>query len=352
MTRRTALILCALAVAWIGAAGCRSFSGTRHDWPWAEEYNYLKGQRLQPEEVGIFATNVGPYTVVDSRAGVTGDELVTVPLSLRSGAITTPVIVNGAKRVPAILDTGAPFNLVSLTLAYRMNLPVTRPKLLPQKIGGYGGASTECGWSVLKSLQMGGATYTNALVSIPLEKFEQVTLFGFLTWNRDEFVIFGLNDLMRLSYATFDFPRKQLRLAHRTAYQPSGVDGALAVPCRLNPGPTLAVDALVDGKGPFLCRIDTGKTLNAPALTIPQKLAQELGYWQEDGGRKTDQVGIGGSFESQRFKIKRFELGGRTFANLTADTHEGAGEFILGASFFRDYRMTIDFRGAKIYLEK
>jgi len=342
----------ALLCAALGMTGCGSFSGTRHESPWAQEYNYLKGQRLEPEEIGIITSNVGPYTLVFTSAGVAGDERTTVPLSLRGGAIMTPVVVNGTREVPAVIDTGAPFNLVSLTLAYNLNLPVTRPKSLPQVIGGYGGASTECGWSLLKSVKMGGSTYTNSLVSIPLEKFEQVTFFGFLTMNRDEFIIFGLNDLMKLSYATFDFQRKQFVMAQRAEFQPGDGTNRIEVPIRIQPGPVLGCEVRVEGKGPFPCRLDTGKTFNAPALTIPQKLAEELGYWERDGARRTSQVGIGGKFESQRFRLKNFEIGGRSFSNLPADTHEGAGELILGASFLRDYKVTLDFRTGKMHLEK
>ena len=127
---------------------------------------------------------------------------------------------------------------------------------------------------------------------------------------------------------------------------------AFVVPCSVNPGPTLTVSIKVDGKGPFPCRIDTGKTFQAPALTIPQQLAQDLGYWRETGGKRDDRVGIGGSFETQRFTLKTFEMGGKTFNNLTADSHQGAREFILGAAFFRQYRMTIDFRLRTICFEK
>src|ERR1051325_2833290 len=152
-------------------AGCAPFAGTRHEYPWAQEYNYLKGQRVAPEDIGLLTTNIGPYTMISCSQGIAGAERVTVPLAFRSGALSTPVEVNGQRHVPAVIDTGAPFNLVSLTLAYNLGLPVTRPKSLPQQIGGYGGASTECGWTVLKSLQVGGMTYTNALASIPMEKF-------------------------------------------------------------------------------------------------------------------------------------------------------------------------------------
>ena len=275
-----------------------------------------------------------------------------MPLSLSGGALTTPVKVNGQKRVPAVVDTGAPFNLAALTLAYNLNLPVTRPRTLPQQIGGYGGAASDCGWSLLKSLELGGLAYTNTLVSIPLEKFDQVSFFGFLTMNRDEFVIFGLDDMTRMSHLIFDFPRGQLTFRRQEAYLRPSDGRAIVVPCQIGPGPILVVEIKVDGKGPFRCRVDTGKTYNAPALTIPHKLAQELGYWKENAGRRSNQVGIGGRFESQRFKLNMFEIGGRSYPNLTADTHEGAGDFILGMAFLRQYRMTIDFLGRNIYLEK
>src|SRR5688572_30533467 len=31
-------------------AGCAPFSGMRQDYPWAQEYNYIKGQQVTPEE--------------------------------------------------------------------------------------------------------------------------------------------------------------------------------------------------------------------------------------------------------------------------------------------------------------
>ncbi len=335
----------------VSLAGCGPFSGTRHGSPWAQEVNYLQGQRRNPEELGIVTTNLGPYTAVTWPEAILGEEKATLPLTLRGG-VTIPVVVNGTKRVPAVPDTGAPFNLVALTLAYNLQLPVTRPRYLPKTISGYGGASTDCGWSLLSSLQLGGITFTNALASIPLEKFDQVTFFGFLTLNHDEFVILGLDGMTKMSYVTFDFPRREMTFARSEPYICAAREKALVVPCKINPGPTLTAEIKVDGKGPFPCRIDTGKTVKAPALTIPQKLAEELGYTQPGRSRTSRQVGTGGGFESQRFQLKTFEIGGQTFSNLPADTHFGAGEFILGLSFLADYRLTLDVRGRNIYLEK
>ncbi|MSR64884.1 MAG: hypothetical protein EXS18_03785 [Verrucomicrobiae bacterium] len=331
--------------------GCSQFSGTRYaDIP-AEQYNYLKGQRVAPEEIGIQVVHRGAYAEVVWPRGISGDAQVFVPLNMQGGAVSTPVVVNGTMRVPGVIDTGAPFNLASLRLAYRLELPVTRPASLPQKVFGYGGASAECGWSLLKSLQIGDMTFTNALAMIPLETFERVTLFGNITINNDQFIILGLDDMARMSYVTFDFPGKRFVLAREQPFHAQEGD-SFVVPCAVNPGPTLMVTIKVDGKGPFPCRIDTGKTYQSPALTIPQQLAKELGYWRESGGNRSNHVGIGGSFETQRFALKTFEMGGKTFANLTADTHEGAREFILGLKFLRQYRMTIDFRSRTICFEK
>lgn len=333
-------------------SGCGPFSGTRQGIPWAQEYNYLKGRRTPPEQIGIITTNLGSYTVTLWPEGIQGPQRVRLPLRLAGGTVTTPVVVNGTKRIPAVLDTGAPFNLASLSLSYNLDLPITRPKTLPQKIYGYGGSSTDCGWTLLNALQFGELSFTNALVCVPLEKFDQVTFFGFLTVNRDEFVILGLSSMAKMSYMVFDFPRGELILDRDALYERTPAREQASAPCQVNPGYTLTTEIMVDGKGPFSCRIDTGKTFKAPALTIPQKVARELGYWREQGGRRSDQVGIGGRFQSQRFKLKSFEIGGQEFANLGADSHEGAGEFILGASFLRQYRMTIDFRRKKLFLEK
>lgn len=339
-----------LPLALLVLCGCGPFTGTRHDWPWAQEYNYLKGQRTPPEALGLVGTNVGPYSVVTWPGGVAGPEEVTVPLSLHGGAVHTPVVVNGRHRVPAVLDTGAPFHLVSLSLAYRLDLPVTRPRFLPDRIYGYGGAWRECGWSLVPSLAVGEMIFTNALASIPLEKFDVVSFFGFVTMNRDEFVILGLDEMRKMSFVVFDFPRGRFTMVRHRPYQPDPARPQLSIPCRVNPGPTLTIALGVDGRGPFPCRIDTGKTARAPALTIPHSVACEWGYWKE-GRRGSGQVGIGGVFESQRFRIRSVEMGGRTFTNFTGDSHEGAGEFILGVSFLRDYRVVLDFRGSTIHLE-
>lgn len=344
------LVLAVLAALLL--SGCGPFSGTRYDYPWAHEYNYLKGQRTPPEEIGILTTNVGGRVLTYWPEGIVGKSKVTLPLRLGGGAITTPVEINGQKRVAAVLDTGAPFNLVSLTVAYNLNLPVTRPKTLPQKIYGYGGASTDCGWSILRSLQFGDFSYANALTCISLEKFDQVTFFGFVTLSRDEWFILGLSSMAKMSYMTFDFRRGLLTLDRDGVYPPPTDSDTVVAACRVNPGFTLTTHIQVDGRGPYPCRIDTGKTVKAPALTIPHKLAQELGYWRETGGRRSDQVGIGGRFESQRFRIKNFTLGGNEFTNLTADSHDGANEFILGASFLRSYKTTVDFRRQQLYLER
>jgi predicted aspartyl protease len=336
-------------------AGCSPFSGTRYaDIP-AEQYNYIKGQRVTPEEIGIRIVADGNAKRISWPLNISGDENVTLPLRLQGGAITTPVEVNGTARVPAVIDTGAPFNVASLALAYSLDLPVTRSPMLPRQVGGYGGASAECGWSLLKTLQLGNLLFTNSLVMVPVERFERVTLFGQVTLNEDQFVILGLDDMARMSYVTFDFPQGRFILERNKPFIRQSGESNLNVSCQVIPagmGPILLTWITVDGKGPFPCRIDTGKTYQAPALTIPQQLAKELGYWKEEGGKRADRVGIGGSFETQRFTLKSFEIGSGRFDKLTADSHEGAKEFILGLAFLRQYRTTIDFRLRMISLEK
>jgi hypothetical protein len=116
----------------------------------------------------------------------------------------------------------------------------------------------------------------------------------------------------------------------------SRVDGQVVVP------------VLVDGRGPFLFRIDTGSSV---PVAIEATLAGQLGL--DDSNAAVTGLAI-----------ERLELGGATFRDVAAAVHAPLGgaaaptgspslvQGTLGFPFFRDVLLTIDYAAGTVELQQ
>ncbi|MGZ6096952.1 MAG: aspartyl protease family protein [Myxococcaceae bacterium] len=113
------------------------------------------------------------------------------------------------------------------------------------------------------------------------------------------------------------------------------------------------VQVLVDGKGPFTFGIDTGT--GTQALVSPA-LAETLGL------AKTGEVEAGdpsgrGSRKLPLVKVGRLSVAGVEFRDVTAAVYEpsqaeGRCDGILGFVLFRDWLLTLDYRGGQLILAR
>ncbi len=133
-------------------------------------------------------------------------------------------------------------------------------------------------------------------------------------------------------------------------------------PARPNPVPfTLAnqlilLDVRINGKGPFTFVLDTG----AGATLLSPELASTLGLKRL--GKKGNAVGAAGGKSDVSFgRVESISVGDVTAKNYEvavldlADVGKGAGkqlDGILGYTFLRHYRITIDYPKKIVLFEK
>ncbi len=111
------------------------------------------------------------------------------------------------------------------------------------------------------------------------------------------------------------------------------------------------VQVLVDGKGPFTFGIDTGT--GTQALVSPA-LAETLGLAKSGEVEAGDPSGRAAR-KLPLVKVGRLSVAGVEFRDLTAAVYlpsqaEGRCDGILGFVLFRDWLLTLDYRGSQLVL--
>jgi hypothetical protein len=133
---------------------------------------------------------------------------------------------------------------------------------------------------------------------------------------------------------------------------PSGA--TITVPLEICRGLPL-VHAHVNGRGPFLCLVDSGTT---PCI-VDSAVARDLGLILT-GRRRTREAG-GSSMEFATTFIERVDLDGIRLENLAAAVSDLSGPgsaigkplaCILGSHLFRDHLVTIDYPSSAMTFEK
>lgn len=283
---------------------------------------------------------------IDKIAGLATGAVV-IPFEYVSNEIIIKAKINGEKEYRFMVDTGATQNVIEQSVASSMG---TRNK------GDFalttGSGFVQMGSINLASVELGGIKLTNvpmAVADLPaLSQIHGVKPVGIL----------GANILRRF-LVTIDYDRKRVILSDPASVQiPNDAIVIESQPTLGSAG--LSVDAKLDNKLSITMLVDTGAAFNSiseslikPVLKVP---LLPVGNVQGVEGKK---VLIGA------VQLKTINVGGATVADpifsvapssstdkLPPGLFSGSSLGILGNPFWRNFRLTVDYRNGRLILER
>lgn len=284
---------------------------------------------------------------------------VTVPLHrVQSGQTTEPggqfalpvvlAVVNGQEGVRLLLDSGSNQSLCGYTLARRLGL-VPVAGLQPVGAHGFGGAIDQHPALTL-SVRIGSLELRKLVTMIgPDVQVLRVKQF----WGQAPLFLLSVSQLRGLSYLTLDPIRGAAVFGTGEAYRPDSSSRWVTQTPLQWQNQLPCVSLSVDGKGPFLCVVDTGGNYG---LLVPRAHAAALGYWRPGKEKLTGSSGIGGAGLATTYQVRSVTVGGATLQGVNARTmllgpEPAGGMFLLGNEVLRRYRITFDFRQQRFWLE-
>ena len=266
---------------------------------------------------------------------------VVVPMQLRAGTPQVMASINGHGSIPLLLDTGATMSVFEPGVATGCGLlPTSVSRVQVRGVHGSTGASQ----AVMSTMALGQwrATDVPCLVR-GISSFRPGGLGS---------AILGLDHLRRYcSFLTIDYQRSSVELGFARAFQPSS--GAVTrTPLRWVNG--LPVIRVSSGGIAWDAVVDSGSSWG---IVIDQSTAARLGHANEGMGMGHDLVltGVGGSVRADQVGARTIQVPATT---LCGETHPGTVLYVMpgpkrvGSRFWQGTRLTLDFRGNALWLER
>ena len=266
---------------------------------------------------------------------------VVVPMQLRAGTPQVMASINGHGTIPLLLDTGATMSVFEPAVATGCGLlPTSGHRVQVRGVHGSTGASQ----AVMSTMALGQwrATDVPCLVR-GISSFRPGGLGS---------AILGLDHLRRYcSFLTIDYQRSSVELGFARAFQPSS--GAVTrTPLRWVNG--LPVIRVSSGGVAWDAVVDSGSSWG---IVIDQSLAVRLGHANDGLGMGHDLIltGVVGSVRADQVGARTIQVPATT---LCGETHPGTILYVMpgprrvGSRFWQGTRLTLDFRGNALWLER
>ena len=267
-----------------------------------------------------------------------GTDSVSLTFRYDNGHIFLPVSINGRHFDKFIFDTGAD-NSIDVGLAKSMGLKVV-------KVGSaYGGGTkgVEGGLTKVDRVDIGGLQMENQVINaVPLGDVD-LTKGGLVGY-----------ELAKRSVVTIDYGLRRITFMRPESFRPPA--DATRLPLRFASTTSVLVEASIDGiPGEF--DLDTGNS-GAPLLYRP--FAEKSGLLEKyRAGHNASVRGVGGKagvvFFSAPLAIGPL-ISSKTVARIMlSKTGSGGEEYAagnIGNLTLREYKVTLDYGNAAIYLEK
>jgi len=272
-----------------------------------------------------------------------GQARTTVPIELVGDRPVITVRVNGGKdQLRFVLDTGSGISVLSTAAAKRLRVkPIARGGSA-RGIGGDG--KFDIIYGMLQQIEIGDVSIRN--VPVYLRPFHSsVEADGYI----------GLSLISRF-ITTLDYGAKTFALTSKDADkdQFANSDG-LALPLRLTSSGFMSGEVSLEGmETPLNFIVDTGASISVISNDIA--VTGALSRYAHD--EKMQVVGAAGVAENvPTFRLPRVTFGNNTRNDIMAVAldlniiNEASGfeqSGILGGNFLKNYRLTFDFRNAKV----
>lgn len=290
--------------------------------------------------IGVLAVSCAP----PAQAQCTLHRAAQLPAEMVRGYVTVAVTINGA---PArmLIDTGAPFSMITPAAAARVGAPVTQTDI-PQLMGGLSNGLSLATIATARTFGFAGAAVRNA---------------EFYVWPRgfDEKIdgIVGQNLLSGVD-VEFDLANGMVRLiqpddcgATPLAYWAADPNSVVAVPFDSGPPRAHRVDLSARLNGaPVKARLDTGAYRSMLTLAAARRLGVDPSKSPPEG--RAFGVNRDAGFVFWRAHFNDFALGGEAvkgFSLMVADTDGDDIDLLLGVDFLKSHRVLISNSQHRLY---
>ena len=266
---------------------------------------------------------------------------IVVPVQFRAGAPHVMASINGKGAIPLLLDTGATMSVFEPDVATGCGLmPTGGRRVQIRGVHGIAGASQ----AVMNTMDLGQWHTTNVPVLVRgTSSFRPGGLGS---------AILGMDHLRRhCSFMTIDYRSGSVELGFSRAFQPTS-RAVTRTPLRWSMGmPIIRVSA---GGISWDAVVDSGSSWG---IVIDQSTAARLGHAHDGIGMGSGLIlsGVGGSVRADRAGARTIQI---PAATLCGETHHGAILYVMpgpqriGSRFWQNTRLTVDFRGNALWLER
>lgn len=268
MKAGTPALLAGLGCLGMAVAGCRSLPWVRMDLS-SRERAYLEAQARAPAGLGVEVSRSGDgrFRIRDVYR-MASDIRVDVPLkpTRPAGRLLIPVEINGVA-MDALVDTGATFSMVEMTVARRCKLTPIGPELIEVPSLTFSGIAGSV-MAVATDMTVGGAR----IESVPFGIMHRIP--GLQGGDSDVRVVLGHDLLRQFAQVWIETKHRRIRLLGRAAAErPSDASVLGRQPFAFTPSGLLKVEARLNAGEAIEVIIDSGGSFG---LWLPQSMARDL----------------------------------------------------------------------------
>ncbi|WP_395742093.1 aspartyl protease family protein [Prosthecobacter sp.] len=265
---------------------------------------------------------------------------VVLPMQLRAGTPHVMARINGEPPIPLLLDTGATLSIFEPDVATSLGLlPSGGRRVQVRGVHGTAGASQ----ALMGTMDLGAWHATNVPCLVRgISSFRPAGLGS---------AILGMDHLRRhCSFLTIDYQRNCVELCFSRSFRPiSG--SATRTPLRWAMG--MPVIRVSSGGISWDAVVDSGSTWG---IVVDQSTAARLGHARDGVGMAGVILsGVGGSVTAEKAGARMIQV---PAATLCGETHPDSTLYVMpgprrvGSQFWRGTRLTVDFRGNSLWLER
>jgi hypothetical protein len=202
-------------------------------------------------------------------------------------------------------------------------------------------------YGMIDTMEVQDLQWQHVFTGIRLKAYER-RLAG-ITVARWEGNLIGLSSLTRLAFMTLDY-RREKALFSRIERMESFVEPLVSVPMKIESMKITVPIQFPPATEPMEVFVDTG---NDAAIGMPKAMVQKLGYENLAAqGPVQKFVGIGGVSRNRTFILPEFRLSNVSFHQVPVVEQDDELPLTLGSGFFRNFRITFDFRKKIFFIEK